>query len=167
MPDGGAASSRRLALHLTLRFAGLPKEFRHHRRRRSFVLWPFFGGGTERGLAKKGSRGGERPEIQNLIVGRTRQRNRYRQVADKVSQRIRDNYPDRLANGGNRPNHHFTLAFGPVPAPGWRRLSSPVFSPGTGSPLAVVELVDAQPLNPQMAAVRMANIKRYFIRLGT
>jgi len=31
MPDGGAASSRRLALHLTLRFAGLPKEFRHHR----------------------------------------------------------------------------------------------------------------------------------------
>src|SRR5713101_488327 len=63
--------------------------------------------------------------------------------------------------------HHFTLAFGPVPAPGWRRLSSPVFSPGTGSPLAVVELVDAQPLNPQMAAVRMANIKRHFIRLGT
>jgi hypothetical protein len=63
--------------------------------------------------------------------------------------------------------HHFTLAFGPVPAPGWRRLSSPVFSPGTGSPLAAVELVDAQPLNPQMAAVRMANIKRYFIRRET
>src|SRR5438874_13062260 len=62
--------------------------------------------------------------------------------------------------------HHFTLAFGPVPAPGWRRLSSPVFSPGTGSP-AAVELVDAQPLNPQMAAVRMANIQRYFIQLGT
>src|SRR5205823_10598719 len=154
-PDGGAASSRRLALHLTLRFAGLPKEFRHHRRRRSFVL------------AKKGGRGGERPEIQNLIVGRTRQRNRYRRVADKVSQRIRDNYADRLANSGKRPNHHFTLAFGPAPAPGWRRPSSPVFSPGTGSPPAVVELVDAQPLNPQMAAVRMANIKRYFIRLGT
>jgi hypothetical protein len=44
-------------------------------------------------------------------------------------------------------NHHLTLAFGPAPAPGWRRLSSLVFSPGTGSPLAV-ELVDAQPLNP-------------------
>ncbi len=167
MPDGGAASSRRLALRSLFRFSGLPKEFRHHRGRRSFVLWPFFGGGTERGLAKKGSRGGEGPEIQNLIVGRTRQRNRYRRVADKVSQRIRDNYADRLANSGNRPNHHFTLAFGPAPAPGWRRLSSPVFSPGTGSPLAVVELVDAQPLNPQMATVRMANIKRYFIRLGT
>src|SRR3979411_2504895 len=66
-----------------------------------------------------------------------------------------------------RRNHHFTLAFGPVPVPGWRRLSSPVFSPGTGSPLAAVELVDAQPLNPQMAAVRMANIKRYFIRRET
>ncbi len=116
---------------------------------------------------KKAAEVAEGPEIQNLIVGRTRQRNRYRRVADKVSQRIRDNYADRLANSGNRPNHHFTLAFGPAPAPGWRRLSSPVFSPGTGSPLAVVELVDAQPLNPQMAAVRMANIKRYFIRLGT
>jgi len=63
--------------------------------------------------------------------------------------------------------YHFTLAFGPVPAPGWRRLSSPVFSPGTGSPAAVFESVDAQPLNPQMAAVRMANIQRYFIQLGT
>jgi len=64
--------------------------------------------------------------------------------------------------------HHFTLAFGPAPAPGWRRLSSSLrFSPGTGSPLAAVVLVDAQPLNPQMAAVRMANIKRYFIRRET
>jgi hypothetical protein len=62
--------------------------------------------------------------------------------------------------------HHFTLAFGLVPVPGWRRLSSLVFSPGTGSPLAVVSVV-AQPLNPQMAAVRMANIKRYFIRAET
>jgi hypothetical protein len=63
--------------------------------------------------------------------------------------------------------HHFTLAFGPVVlAPGWRRLSSSFFSPGTGSPPAV-EPVDAHPLNPQMAAVRMANIKRYFIQLGT
>ena len=33
--------------------------------------------------------------------------------------------------------------------------------------MAVVDLVDAQPLNPQMTAVRMANIKRYLIRLGT
>src|SRR2546423_14821291 len=59
-------------------------------------------------------------------------------------------------------NHHFTLAFGPVPAPGWRRLSSPVFSPGTGSPLAVVSVV-AQPLTLKAAAVRMANNKRDFI----
>ena len=60
--------------------------------------------------------------------------------------------------------YHFTLAFGPVPAPGWRRLSSMLFvSPGTGSPLAVVVPVEAQLLSPQMAAVRMANIKRYFI----
>src|SRR5438552_18364587 len=71
-----------------------------------------------------------------------------------------------FVNSEQDRNYHFTLAFGPAPAPGWRRLSSPVFSPGTGSPPAVVELVDAQPLNPQMAAVRMANIKRYFIRLG-
>jgi hypothetical protein len=61
-------------------------------------------------------------------------------------------------------NYHLTLAFGLVPVPGWRRLSSLVFSPGTESPLAVVEPVDAQPLNPQRAAIRMANIKRYFIR---
>ena len=40
-------------------------------------------------------------------------------------------------------------------------------SPGTGLPLAVVELVDAQPLNPQRAAIRMANIKKYFIRPET
>jgi len=60
-------------------------------------------------------------------------------------------------------NHHFTLAFGPVPAPGWRRLSSPVFSPGTGSPLAVVSVV-AQPLSAQIAAVRRTKIDRCFIR---
>src|SRR6267143_175261 len=59
--------------------------------------------------------------------------------------------------------HHFTLAFGPVPAPGWRRLSSPVFSPGTGSPLAVVSFV-AQPLSAQIAAVRRTKIDRCFIR---
>src|SRR5258708_22202388 len=63
-------------------------------------------------------------------------------------------------------NHLFTLAFGPVPAPGWRRLSSPVFSPGTGSPLAVVSVV-AQPLKLKTAAVRMTNIKRNFIRAET
>src|SRR5437588_4330002 len=59
--------------------------------------------------------------------------------------------------------HHFTLAFGPVPAPGWRRLSSPVFSPGTGSPLAVVEPVEAQPLNPKMTSANKANLHKYFI----
>src|SRR5437879_3664721 len=73
-----------------------------------------------------------------------------------------------FVNSEQDPNHHFTLAFGPAPAPGWRRLSSVLFvSPGTGLPLAVVELVDAQPLNPQRAAIRMANIKRYFIRPET
>ncbi|PYK02067.1 MAG: hypothetical protein DME63_07505 [Verrucomicrobia bacterium] len=73
-----------------------------------------------------------------------------------------------FVNSEQDPNHHFTLAFGPVPAPGWRRLSSVLFvSPGTGLPLAVVELVDAQPLNPQRAAIRMANIKKYFIRPET
>jgi hypothetical protein len=36
-------------------------------------------------------------------------------------------------------------------------------SPGTGSPLAVFVSLDAQPLNPQMAIARMANIKKYFI----
>src|SRR5229473_8305191 len=71
-----------------------------------------------------------------------------------------------FVNSEQDRNHHFTLAFGPAPAAGWRRLSSLVFSPGTGSPLAVAP-VDAQPLNPQMAAVRMANIKRYFIRAET
>src|SRR6266436_9498492 len=59
--------------------------------------------------------------------------------------------------------HHFTLAFGPAPAPGWRRLSSPVFSPGTGSPPAVL-LVEAQPTSPQIANTSRANIERYFIR---
>src|SRR5467141_3624698 len=59
--------------------------------------------------------------------------------------------------------HHFTLAFGPVElAPGCRRPSSPTFSPGTGSPPAV-ELVDAQPPNPQMASASKANLHRYFI----
>jgi len=60
-------------------------------------------------------------------------------------------------------NHHFKLAFGPAPVPGWRRLSSPVLSPGTGSVLPV----EAQPLSPQMTAVSTANIKRHFIRRAT
>src|SRR6266404_6170200 len=64
-------------------------------------------------------------------------------------------------------NHHFRLALGPfVPAPGCIRFSSPVFSPGTGSPLAVAVSVVAQPLKLKTATVRMANIKRYFIRAG-
>jgi len=73
-----------------------------------------------------------------------------------------------FVNSEQDPNHHFTLAFGPAPAPGWRRLSSVLLaSPGTGLPLVVVELVDAQPVNPQRAAIRMANIKKYFIRPET
>src|SRR5262249_9584606 len=61
-------------------------------------------------------------------------------------------------------NHHFILAFGPAPAPGWRRLSSALFaSPGTGSPFAVAVSLEAQPLK-EIAANRMANITRYFIR---
>jgi 23S rRNA (adenine2503-C2)-methyltransferase len=62
-------------------------------------------------------------------------------------------------------NHHFTLAFGPVPAPGWRRLSSMLFvSPGTGSPLVEAVSVEAQPLKAQIAAVRRAKIDKYFMR---
>src|SRR5260370_38213294 len=73
-----------------------------------------------------------------------------------------------FVNSEQDPNHHFTLAFGPAPAPGWRRLSSMLFaSPGTGSPLAVVELVAAQPLHPQRAPIKMPNIKRNFIRPET
>src|SRR5260221_14723261 len=60
-------------------------------------------------------------------------------------------------------NHHYTLAFAPVPAPGWRRLSSPVFSPGTGSPLAVVSVV-AQPLSPHIATASKDSNQTYFIR---
>src|SRR5438552_8090470 len=68
-----------------------------------------------------------------------------------------------FVNSEQDRNYHFTLAFGPAPAPGWRRLSSPVFSPGTGSPPAVL-LVEAQPTSPQIANTSRANIERYFIR---
>src|SRR5436309_12779243 len=94
----------------------------------------------------------------------------FARAASHASMRgVRDFYiAAELVNSEQDQKHHFALAFGPAAAPGWRRLSSMLFaSPGTGSRLAVVELVDAQPLNPQRAAIRMANIKRYFIRPET
>src|SRR5436853_7510023 len=67
-----------------------------------------------------------------------------------------------------RGDHHFTLALGLVPAPGWRRLSSMLFaSPGTGSPFAVAVSVVAQLLSTQATAVRRTKIDRYFIRVET
>src|SRR5205085_5421024 len=71
---------------------------------------------------------------------------------------------DRFApNSSAKANHHFTLALGVVPVPGWTRLSSPVLSPGTGSPPAV-EPVVAQLQSPQIVALRIASSKRYLIR---
>src|SRR5437588_7736238 len=67
-------------------------------------------------------------------------------------------------NSPAESGYHFTEALAPGAVPGASRLSSPVFSPGTGSPLAVVELVEAQPPTAQIAIANKAKIQRYFIR---
>jgi hypothetical protein len=67
-------------------------------------------------------------------------------------------------------NYQRTLADPGIPAPGWRRLSSPVFSPGTGSLLAevvLVLLVEAQLLSQEIASKTKANIERRFIAAET
>src|SRR5205807_9671223 len=58
-------------------------------------------------------------------------------------------------------NHHLTLAFAPGELPGDSRPSSETFSPGTGSPPAVLE-VEAQPFRSQPIVASPINIERCF-----